>query len=98
VYWNSYYEMDSIVTRTPAQDYLVIDDVQWESLTKFYKGIVGAQTEVTLTDKYRKKTRITWGCPCIILCNRLPLWQDRDWIDRNLVIVGLLGKLFSADQ
>jgi len=49
-------------------DYMVIDDVNWDYLPG-KKELLGAQQEITLSDKYRKKQTLKWGKPCIYLCN-----------------------------
>lgn len=33
------------------------------------KQWLGCQREFVITDKYRKKLSISWGKPCIYLCN-----------------------------
>lgn len=49
-------------------EYAVFDDFDWKFMPS-KKSWLGAQREFTTTDKYRKKKTISWGKPCIYLCN-----------------------------
>lgn len=80
--------MDSI--REDA-DYAVFDDMQG-GLEFFhaYKFWLGAQKEFTVTDKYRRKKRVTWGKPCIYLANQDPREDkgvDVAWLEGNCIFV-----------
>lgn len=46
--------------------YLVVDDVDF---TTVWKAIWGAQKQITLTDKFKRKRTMLWGKPLIWLCN-----------------------------
>lgn len=74
--------------------YAVFDD--WPDWTKFtwYKQFLGAQSEFIVTDKYRKKLRVEWGKPCVIVSNSLPVFEDINWINLNCVIVEIKSPLF----
>ena len=52
----------------PNASYLVIDDIEW-TFVPCKKGLFGAQQQLTITDKYRKKQTLIWGKPVIYLCN-----------------------------
>lgn len=67
--------------------YGVLDDIPWESLGRYYKGMLGLQQDVTVTDKYKKKAVIKHGRPVIILTNELPVFtvQENLWLQANVV-------------
>lgn len=75
-------------------EYAIFDD--WEDWTRFfnYKQFLGAQQEFTLADKYRAKRTLTWGKPCIILSNEMPLFKDWKWIEGNCFICIIENPLF----
>lgn len=77
-------------------DYGVLDDIPWEALQRYYKGIMGIQLDVTVTDKYKKKTVITHGRPVIILTNELPTFSvaEAAWLEANVVFYFNNNKLF----
>lgn len=60
-------------------EYGVLDDIAWESLKFYYKGIMGMQQDVTVTDKYKKKSVIKGGRPVIIVTNELPDFTANEW-------------------
>jgi len=68
-------------------DYGILDDVPWESMQRYYKGIMGLQTWVTVTDKYKKKSVIRGGKPVIILTNEMPTFTvaEAAWLEANVV-------------
>lgn len=57
----------------------VLDDLPWESLKFYYKGLLGCQKDVTVTDKYKKKSVIKGGKPVIVLTNHLPDFAAHEW-------------------
>ena len=74
-------------------DYIIIDDIDWDSTLlkgSAYKSWLGGQRSFVATDKYIKKLRVTWGKPCIFLCNDDPylLVSDtcRRFLDKNCFI------------
>jgi len=77
-------------------DYGVLDDIAWESLSRYYKGMLGIQMDVTVTDKYKKKSIITHGRPVIVLSNALPTFtvEEATWLDANVVFMAILNKLY----
>lgn len=76
-------------------DYLVLDDIDLRFLPS-YKELLGGQRDITLTDKYRGKTRVPHGKPCIVLTNDpLPFDKlNREWIESNCIIVEIDTKLY----
>lgn len=72
IYWNGSSNID---TWSDTAEYLVLDDFPWRFIPNF-KGFVGAQQEITITDKYRKKSTKQWGKPCVILTNDHPINSD----------------------
>lgn len=74
--------------------YAVFDDLH-EFKPIFYKSWFGAQDEFFATDKYKKKTKIEWGNPSILLCNNLPDFGDDEiWWRANCKIINLIHKLY----
>lgn len=77
-------------------DYGVLDDIPWENLQRYYKGIMGLQKDVTVTDKYRRKTVIKGGKPVIVVSNNIPDFstEEKNWLDMNVVFVGIHEKVY----
>lgn len=77
-------------------DYGVLDDIEWDSLKRYYKGIMGCQSDVTVTDKYKKKTIIQHGRPVIMLTNELPTFTvaEAAWLEANVVFHYVGTKLY----
>lgn len=83
----------------PTALFIILDDID----AKFFpdwKSFLGCQRSFVLTDKYRGKRTVTWGRPCIWLCNpeydprgALPL--SREWLTVNCVFIELSEPLFS---
>lgn len=73
-------------------DYGVLDDLTWEQLKYNYKGMLGLQLDVVVTDKYRKKSNIKGGRPVIVCTNTLPDFTAEEWawlgVNVNFVAVG----------
>lgn len=67
-------------------DYGVMDDIDWDNLKRYYKGIMGLQQDVTVTDKYKKKSVINGGRPVIMVSNALPTFtvDEAAWLERNV--------------
>lgn len=76
--------------------YGVLDDIPWESIQRYYKGIMGCQIDVTVTDKYKKKSVIKGGKPVIVLSNELPTFSvaEAAWLDANVVFHFVGAALF----
>jgi len=78
-------------------DYGVIDDFDWEQFKKYgYKGLLGLQFELVVTDKYRGKRTIKHGKPVIFVTNELPVFTvgEWDWLEKNVMFMNVLNKLF----
>lgn len=67
-------------------EYGVMDDLPWESLSRYYKGMLGCQLDITVTDKYKKKSVIQHGRPVIVLTNELPVFSvaEAAWLEANV--------------
>lgn len=91
LYFNSMFDLSRF---SHDVDYAVFDDFLWDNFVKFHKQWLGAQKEFTLTDKYRKKMTVTWGKPCIFLCNEDNVPPSSDWMLSNCVFVRLNSPLF----
>ncbi|UDN67448.1 replication-associated protein [robinz virus RP_212] len=79
---------------------VILDDID-PKFFPHWRGFLGCQKNITVTDKYRKKRRLRNGLPCIWLCNEemdprraLPGIAERRWLDLNCKFVILNGPLF----
>lgn len=93
IYWNGMVNLDDW---NDDAGYAIFDDFDWNFIPS-KKGFLGAQKSFTLTDKYRKKKTVTWGNPCIVLCNEMPDILPvslYDWVRVNCEIVILDNKLY----
>lgn len=92
--------MDEVKADISQAKYAVFDDMQGDfKFFPSYKGWLGAQGSFTVTDKYRGKTVVTWGRPCIWLMNGDPELctdVDFDWLQGNCIIVQLTRSLIAA--
>lgn len=100
---NAYFVLDKLIEGCSSASFIVIDDIPLSSCSvSLWKGLLGAQQEFTATDKYRKKTVVKFGKPCIYLCNPdSNPWSDSKlsqdfctWLDANCVRVILENPLF----
>lgn len=78
--------------------YGVLDDIPWENMRFNYKGMLGMQKDVTVTDKYRKKSVYKGGKPVIIITNTLPDWtqEEAEWIGANVCVVGIMSQCWET--
>lgn len=91
MYFNGMFDLSQW---SDSAEYAVFDDFpEWDKW-RFYKQFLGAQYEITLTDKYRKKRTVRWGKPSILLSNTLPNFIDMEWVRANCVIVNVINKLY----
>lgn len=77
--------------------YGVLDDFDWEQFKKYgYKGLLGLQFELVVTDKYRGKRTIKHGKPVVFLTNELPVFTlpEWDWLQENVVFICVKNKLY----
>lgn len=87
------FNVDDMRADLDTAKYAVFDDMQGGfKFFPSYKGWLGAQSQFTVTDKYRGKTTIRWGRPSIWLSNEDP-WMctdvDHEWLRGNCIIVHL---------
>lgn len=77
--------------------YGVMDDIDWEYLKINYKGMLGSQKDVTVTDKYRKKSIWPGGMPVIVCSNELPEFNqsELDWLHINVDFVRVGEAVFA---
>ncbi|QDJ95253.1 replication-associated protein [Capybara virus 23_cap1_803] len=80
--------------------YVVFDDISWDSIKGSAKSWFGAQSDFTVSDKYRRKRRMPGGIPCIFLLNPDAYVSDcfnflnGDWAKENMTLVILRNKLY----
>lgn len=74
--------------------YGVLDDIPWENMKFNYKGMLGMQKDVTVTDKYRKKSVYKGGKPVIVISNEMPDFTraEAEWIGANVIVVGIMAR------
>nr|AFN80566.1 Rep [Digitaria ciliaris striate mosaic virus] len=72
-YWQHSVDFLNII---PDAEYNVIDDIPFK-FVPCWKGLVGAQRDITVNPKYGKKRLLSNGVPCIILAN-----EDEDWLQQ----------------
>lgn len=93
IYWNNLVNLDDW---NDNASYCIFDDFSWDFIP-CKKGFLGAQETFVLTDKYRKKRTVSWGKPCIVLCNDFPVISDpnfADWLQANTISIVLSNKLY----
>lgn len=80
----------------PECEYAIFDDLAVGMSQINYKGFLGGQHVVGMSDKYHKNRTVEWGRPCIYLCNKDPFDKrfnkgdiDFDWLRLNSVVVEL---------
>jgi len=66
--------------------YGVMDDIPWEIMRYNYKGMLGFQIDVTVTDKYRRKSVYGGGLGVVVVSNELPQFSDEEqaWLETNV--------------
>lgn len=81
-------------------NYVVFDDVPWSNFSHYAKAFFGCQRDFSVSDKYRKKKRLSGGVPCIYLCNPEDVTKEMqdfilsNWGQQNIVMVNLVNKLY----
>lgn len=76
----------------PDALYNIFDDIKGQLSAFDFRSFLGAQHDITVTDKYHKKKTIKNGKPAIYLSNKDPLTtrhgrEDRDWLKANCIFV-----------
>jgi len=80
--------------------YVIFDDINWDSLKGSAKSWFGAQTNFSVSDKYRHKRTIPGGIPAIYLCNKEDFAGDAweffrsPWAQLNVMQVWITEPLF----
>lgn len=77
--------------------YGVLDDLAWRGgLDRSYKALLGAQQDITLTDKYRAKKTFKYGHLVCICSNELPDFtaEERNWLRVNVDFYEVLTPVF----
>jgi len=76
-------------------EYLILDDIPWESWKYQYKTLLGCQQDVQFTGKYQKPTSFRFAIPAIVTSNDVPEFTraESDWLDLNVVFVHIVEKL-----
>lgn len=79
-----------------SAEYGVMDDIPWENMKFNYKGILGWQTDITVTDKYRRKTVYAGGKGVIVCTNTKPLfsYDEMEWLNKNVVFIEITDKIY----
>lgn len=77
-------------------DYGVLDDLTWDQLKYNYRGMLGLQRDVVVTDKYKKKSNVKGGRPVIVLTNELPEFTNYElaWLAINVTFVEIAEQLY----
>ena len=78
--------------------YGVLDDIPWENMKFNYKGLLGMQKDVTVTDKYRKKSVYKGGKPVIVLSNEMPTFtvEESNWLDENICVFAVVESTWNT--
>lgn len=76
--------------------YGIMDDIEWDAMKRYYKGILGCQRDIDVTDKYKKKRKIRHGVPVIVITNTLPDFtaEELAWLHVNVTFVTITGRVF----
>lgn len=80
--------------------YVVFDDIPWQNLSHYAKAFFGCQRDFSVSDKYRKKKRISGGVPCIYSINDEDYSEDcrlfctGNWGKENIVVIHVHNKLY----
>lgn len=76
-------------------EYAIFDDVSWDYFPN-KKGFFGAQHNLIVTDKYRKKRAVKWGKPIIYLVNPedVPERGFGQWFQENAFIIHINHQLY----
>jgi hypothetical protein len=84
LYFPGFFSLDRV---SEEAEYAIFDDlVDGFTGMSGYKGWIGGEMEVILTDKYRSKKHIHWGKPSIFITNEDPSTLpgvDHNWLEGN---------------
>lgn len=70
------------------------DDIPKNQLSSSWKSFLGCQSVVTLRELYRNPKMIEWKIPTIWICNQIPEFPDRDFVNLNCIFVHVTGSLY----
>jgi hypothetical protein len=70
------------------KDYAVFNDVDIKKF-RYWRDVLGCQTEICITGKYERESKVEWGVPTIWCCNKdmdpRKFRAARDYIRDNCV-------------
>nr|QBX89258.1 replication associated protein [Apis mellifera virus-2] len=77
-------------------EYGVMDDINWDSMKFNFRGMLGFQVDVTVTDKYRKKSVYRGGIGVIVCTNELPEFtpDEMEWLRANVVFCHIAERVY----
>lgn len=77
-------------------EYIVLDDISWDSIKWQYKSVLGCQKDVTFTGKYFRPKPFVFNMPCIFISNTLPNFEgdELDWLNHNVDFIKIDSKLY----
>lgn len=76
--------------------YLVLDDIAWDTWKWQYKSVLGCQKDVIFTGKYARPRRFNFNMPCIVCSNEKPVFSvdELNWLDVNIDFFEINNKLY----
>lgn len=79
-------------------EYGVMDDIMWESMKFNFRGMLGFQRDITVTDKYKKKTVYKGGKGVIVCTNEIPEFTpaELEWLNENVIFVHIADKVYNV--
>lgn len=82
-YMQSIWNLECI---TDKCEYFIFDDINWDTIKWNYKALLGSQTNINLTGKYKKPITLEWGIPAIIITNEKPDFTGHElsWLEKNV--------------
>lgn len=87
-----------LVDSTGLAQYLILDDISWESWKYQFKTLLGCQRDVVFSGKYQKPTSFVFGIPAVVLSNTLPEFtrEESEWLAENVSFVLIDVALFNS--
>lgn len=88
--------MWNVESFSDSAEYGIMDDIPWEFMKIGYKALLGWQTDITVTDKYRKKVNFKHGKGVIVISNELPMFtlEEYAWLTENMRFCEIKEKVF----
>lgn len=86
--------------RTGKAQYLILDDISWESWKYQFRTLLGCQRDVSFSGKYQKPTSFVFAIPAIVLSNDLPFFthDESRWLNGNVTFVQIIDPLYLPDS